>query len=70
VHRFSTDRLLCAALLVALLPAAVELPSLATLGILTALLAALIVYERVRFAELRGRLRHQLSREVAADQQR
>jgi low temperature requirement protein LtrA len=70
VHRFSTDRLLCAALAVALLPAAVELPSLATLGILTALLAALIVYERVRFAELRERLRHQLSRETVTDQQR
>src|SRR5205823_2221560 len=31
VHRFSTQRLLCAILLVALLPAAFELPSLATL---------------------------------------
>jgi low temperature requirement protein LtrA len=67
VHRFSSDRLLCAILLVALVPVAVELPALATLGILAALLAVLIVYEAVRFAELRDRLRHQLSREPAAD---
>jgi low temperature requirement protein LtrA len=64
VNRFSTERLLCAMLLVALIPAAVELPSLATLGLLAAALTALIAYERVRFAELRGRLRHQLSSEA------
>jgi low temperature requirement protein LtrA len=60
VHRLSTQRLLCAAVLVALIPAGEKLPSLATLALLTAALAALIVYERVRFAELRDRLRHQL----------
>ena len=65
VHRFSTQRLLCAALLGALVPAAIELPALATLGILAALLAVLIAYESVRFAELRDRLRHQLTREPA-----
>jgi low temperature requirement protein LtrA len=64
VHRFSLDRLLCAGFLLALLPAAIELPSLVTLGVLAALLATLITYERVRFAELRERLRHQLSREA------
>ena len=66
VHRFSTQRLLCAALLAALVPAAVELPALATLGILVAVLAVLIAYETVRFAELRDRLRHQLAQEPAA----
>jgi low temperature requirement protein LtrA len=60
VHRFSTQRLLVALLLLALLPAAFELPSLATLGLLAAVLAALIAYESRRFAELRDRLRHQL----------
>jgi low temperature requirement protein LtrA len=60
VPRFSTQRLLVAILLVALLPAAFELPSLATLGVLAAVLAALIAYESRRFAELRDRLRHQL----------
>jgi low temperature requirement protein LtrA len=67
VHRFSTQRLLCAIVLVALLPAGVELPALATVAILAALLAALIAWEAVHFAELRDRLRHQLAREPVAD---
>ena len=67
VHRFSADRLVCAALLVALVPAAIELPALATLAVVAALLAAVIAYERVRFAELRARLRHQLAQETVAD---
>ena len=58
VHRFGAPRLLTAIVLLILLPAAVELPALATLGIAGALLAALIVYESVHFAELRNRLRH------------
>jgi low temperature requirement protein LtrA len=66
VHRFSRERLLCALVLVALLPAAVEIPALATLGMLAALLAALIAYESRRFAELRERLRHQLAPPPAA----
>jgi low temperature requirement protein LtrA len=60
VHRLSVQRLVCAAVFVALIPAAVELPSLVTLGIVTAVLAVLIAYEVLRFAELRDRLRHQL----------
>jgi low temperature requirement protein LtrA len=66
VHRFSVQRLLCAILLAAFLPAAIELPALATLGVLAVVLAVLIGYEMVHFAELRDRLRHQLSREVAS----
>jgi low temperature requirement protein LtrA len=61
VHRLSVHRVLGAAVLLALLPAAVELPALATLGIETAVLSVLIVYETRRFAELRDRLRHQLA---------
>ena len=49
------------AILVALVPAAVELPALATLAMLSAALIALIVYEARAFAELRERLRHQLA---------
>jgi low temperature requirement protein LtrA len=60
VHRFSWQRLIAAVLLVALLPAAVELPALTTLAIVAALLSAVIAYETWRFAELRDRLRHQL----------
>jgi low temperature requirement protein LtrA len=67
VHRFNAPRLLCALLLLALVPAAVELPALATLGILAGVLALLIAYERVHFAELRQRLRRQLASEAVAD---
>jgi low temperature requirement protein LtrA len=66
VHRFSAQRLGCGVLLLALIPAALELPALATLAILAALLVALIVYESIRFAELRDRLRHQVAQEHAA----
>jgi low temperature requirement protein LtrA len=59
VHRFSVQRVVTAVVLVALIPLAVEVPALATLGIATAVLIALIAYETVRFAELRERLRHQ-----------
>jgi low temperature requirement protein LtrA len=61
VHRLSVQRLLVAAACVALLPAAVAVPALATLGALAAMLVALVAYERVRFAELRARLRRQLA---------
>src|SRR5215217_5081512 len=61
VHTLSVQRLLCAIALVALIPAAVELPALATLAIAAALLSALIVYETLRFAEARDRLRHEVA---------
>jgi low temperature requirement protein LtrA len=58
VHRFNAPRLICAIVLLALIPVAVEVPALVTLGVVVALLAALITYEAVHFAELRDRLRH------------
>jgi low temperature requirement protein LtrA len=61
VHRFNWARLLCALLLLALIPAGVELPALATIALVAAALIALLVYENVVFAELRDRLRHQLA---------
>jgi low temperature requirement protein LtrA len=67
VRTLNKQRLGCAILLLALLPAAVELPSLATLAILATVLAALIAYEALRFAEARDRVRHQLAREAVAD---
>ena len=63
VHRFSVQRLVCAVVLLALIPLAIEVPAVVTLVIVAALLVALIVYENVRFAELRERLRHQLAAE-------
>ncbi|HTZ86032.1 MAG TPA: low temperature requirement protein A [Solirubrobacteraceae bacterium] len=67
VHTLSVRRLLCAGVLLALIPAAVRLPALTTLGILAGLLAALIAYEAIRYAESRDRIRHQLAREPIAD---
>jgi low temperature requirement protein LtrA len=61
VHRFSTQRMFAAAVALALIPAALGVPALVTLSLLAGLLVALVAYERVRFAELRGRLRHQLA---------
>jgi low temperature requirement protein LtrA len=60
VHRFSYQRLVAAVLLCALIPLATEIDALVTLAVLAALLAALIAYESVVFAELRDRMRHQL----------
>ena len=48
VHSFNVHRTVCAVVLVALLPVALELPSLATLAIMSAVLVALIAYETIR----------------------
>jgi low temperature requirement protein LtrA len=61
VHRFSLQRLIAAGVCLALIPVGLELPALATLSLLAAVLVILIVDERRRFAELRDRLRHQLA---------
>jgi low temperature requirement protein LtrA len=63
VQRFSTQRLVCALVLLALIPLATEIASLATLAIVVAALSALIAYETIHFAELRERLRHQVASE-------
>ena len=60
VHRFSTQRFVVALISLALIPLALEVAALITLGIATALAAGLIVYELVRFRELRDKMRHQL----------
>jgi low temperature requirement protein LtrA len=67
VRTLNRQRLVCAAVLVALLPAALELPSLVALAILAGVLTSLITYEAVRFAEARDRVRHQLAHEAASD---
>ena len=58
IHTLNRQRLFCAALLVALVPAAVELPALATLGIVVAVLVTLIAYETRLYGEGRQRVRH------------
>ena len=54
------QRLACAVLLAAVIPAALHMPSLATLGLLTAVLVGLVAYEATRFAESRERIRTEL----------
>jgi low temperature requirement protein LtrA len=67
MHTLSWQRLLCSFVLLALLPAGAALPAIATLGILAALLVALIAYEALRYAEARERVRHQTTREALAE---
>ena len=65
VHSVNRQRLAVAVALLALLPVAVALPALATVGLLAAVLVALIAYEALRFAEARDRIRHELERAPA-----
>jgi low temperature requirement protein LtrA len=58
VRTVNRQRLLLAGVLFAMLPAALELPSLAILGIVTGLLCVMIVYETISYGERRGRVRH------------
>ena len=53
VRTLNRQRLVCAVVLIALVPLSVHLASLATLAILAAVLAALILYETLRFADAR-----------------
>jgi hypothetical protein len=52
--------------LLALLPLGAVLPALATLGVLAGALVALILYEAVRYADVRDRVRHRAVREEVA----
>jgi low temperature requirement protein LtrA len=60
VHTLNTRRLGMALLLLALVPLAAEVPSLATVGILAALLCALIAYETHSYGDSRERLRREM----------
>ena len=61
MHTLAKRRLAVAALLAALVPVALEVPALVSLALALAVLAALITYEAIRFAEARDRVRHQLA---------
>jgi low temperature requirement protein LtrA len=58
IHTVNWQRLGLAIGMFALLPAAVALPALASLGIVTALLCAMIAYETLSYGESRSRIRH------------
>ncbi|MBJ7331070.1 MAG: low temperature requirement protein A [Solirubrobacteraceae bacterium] len=59
VGRFSTQRLVVALVLLALIAVGTEVDALVSIGIVAAVLWALIAYETWRFADLRDRLRHE-----------
>jgi low temperature requirement protein LtrA len=67
VHTLNKQRLLTAVLLVAAIPVATEIPALASVVLVAAVLALLIVYEAVRFSEARDRVRHELAHQAVAD---
>jgi low temperature requirement protein LtrA len=52
-------RLVVAVLLLVLMPAAMELPGLAALGLLAAVMIAMIASESIRYAEVREQIRHE-----------
>jgi low temperature requirement protein LtrA len=58
LHTVNVQRIVMAAVLVALIPLAARVPALAALGLLTVLIVGLIAFEAVRFAETRDRVRH------------
>jgi low temperature requirement protein LtrA len=58
IHTINRQRLGVAVAMFALLPAAVALPALATLGIVTALLCVMIAFETRSYGESRSRIRH------------
>jgi len=66
VGTLNPRRLLCAIVLVALIPLALGVPSLVTLAIVAALLSALIAYEALRFSEARERVRDELAHASAS----
>ena len=60
MHTLSRRRLVCATILLALVPVtnALAIASLATLSVLAAILTALILYEVLRYSDARDRVRH------------
>jgi low temperature requirement protein LtrA len=65
LHTVNRQRVVIATLLVALLPAVVQVDALVALAGLAAVLVALVAYEAIHFAEARDRIRHELAREPA-----
>ncbi|HEV2901936.1 MAG TPA: low temperature requirement protein A [Gaiellaceae bacterium] len=66
IHTVNYHRLVCAVVLVLLIPVAVELPALAALAGLTVIVWVLVGMEAIRFAGSRERARRTLAEEGAA----
>jgi len=54
----STPRLIATAAVLLLIPAAAQIPALAALGVVTAVMVALIAFESLTYSELREQVRH------------
>jgi low temperature requirement protein LtrA len=67
VGELSSQRLAVAIAMLGLIPAARELAALVTVGLVAAVLCALILYETIRFADDRARVRRQLLHGQAGD---
>jgi low temperature requirement protein LtrA len=67
LRTINRQRLVTALILVALIPLAVEIEALLALALMAAVVIFLIVYEAVRFADARDRIRHELAREPIGD---
>ena len=59
VHSVNVQRVVVAVLLVALIAPATQMPALAALGLLAAVMVALIAFEATKFSEVRDRVRHE-----------
>ena len=59
VRRANVHRSVAAALLLVLIPLAAQIPALAALGLVTAVMVAVIAFEAVRFSDIREQVRHE-----------
>ncbi len=59
VHHSNLHRVVAAALLLALIPLAAQIPALAALGLLTAVMVGVTAFEAVRFSDIREEVRHE-----------
>ena len=57
-HTLSAPRLIATAAILLLIPAAAQIPALAALGVVTAVMVALIAFESLTYSELREQVRH------------
>jgi low temperature requirement protein LtrA len=63
IHTVNRQRLALALVLLALVPVAVEIPALASVAAVTAMLSTMIAYETRSYGESRDRVRHELAAE-------
>jgi low temperature requirement protein LtrA len=59
VRSANVHRMMAGVLLLALIPVAAQIPALAALGLLTAVMVGVIAFEAVRFSEIREQVRHE-----------